>query len=143
MRVLLDTCALSELSKPLPNPGVRAAVGRLRPADLYVSVLTAGEIGKGVALLSDGKRKSELTVWLQTLENTYADRMLPVDLETCRIWGELTAKAQRKGQVVPAQGVPAMDGLLAATAVRHGLHVMTRNVAHFEVTGVPLLNPWV
>ena len=138
MRVLLDTCALSELSKPLPNPGVRAAVGRLRPADLYVSVLTAGEIGKGVALLSDGKRKSELTVWLQTLESTYADRMLPVDLETCRIWGELTAKAQRTGQVVPA-----MDGLLAATAVRHGLHVMTRNVAHFEVTGVPLLNPWV
>ena len=138
MRVLLDTCALSELSKPLPNPGVRAAVGRLRPADLYVSVLTAGEIGKGVALLSDGKRKSELTVWLHTLEGTYADRMLPVDLETCRIWGELTAKAQRKGQVVPA-----MDGLLAATAVRHGLHVMTRNVAHFEVTGVPLLNPWV
>ena len=138
MRVLLDTCALSELSKPLPNPGVRAAVGRLRPADLYVSVLTAGEIGKGVALLSDGKRKSELTVWLQTLESTYADRMLPVDLETCRIWGELTAKAQRKGQVVPAT-----DGLLAATAVRHGLHVMTRNVADFEVTGVPLLNPWV
>lgn len=138
MRVLLDTCALSELSKPVPNPGVRAVVGRLRPADLYVSVLTAGQIGKGVALLDDGKRKSELTVWLQTLECTYADRMLPVDLETCRIWGELTAKAQRTGQVVPAT-----DGLLAATAVRHGLHVMTRNVAHFEVTGVPLLNPWV
>ncbi len=138
MRVLLDTCAISELSKPVPNPGVRATVGRLRPTDLYVSVLTAGEIGKGVALLDDGKRKSELTMWLQTLERTYADRMLPVDLETCRIWGELTAKAQRTGQVIPA-----MDGLLAATAVRHGLHVMTRNVAHFEVTGVPLLNPWV
>ena len=137
MRVLLDTCALSELSRPVPHPGVRNAINSVQPTDIYVSVLSLGEIGKGIALLSDGKRKSQLAAWLQTLEQTYSDRLLPLDLETCRIWGEVTANAQRKGHVVPAT-----DGLLAATAIRHGLHVITRNTADFQPTGALLLNPW-
>ena len=71
------------------------------------------------------------------LERVYADRLLPVDLETGRIWGQLTAAAQRKGRTVPAG-----DGLIAATAQRHGLHVITRNVDDFKETGVTLINPW-
>ncbi|MGC1580631.1 MAG: hypothetical protein WA766_04065 [Candidatus Acidiferrales bacterium] len=67
----------------------------------------------------------------------YADRVLPVDLETSHIWGEFTASAQKSGKIVPAS-----DGLIAATARRHDLHLMTRNTGHFEPTGVLLLNPW-
>ena len=67
----------------------------------------------------------------------YADRVLPVDLETSHTWGELAAAAQRAGKIAPAS-----DGLIAATARRHGLHVMTRNTEHFAPTGVLLLNPW-
>ncbi len=137
MRVLLDTCVLSELRNPKGHPGVRRAVGGLHDENLFVSVISLGEICKGIGLLSDTRKKRTLEVWLQTLERHYADRLLPIDLETGRIWGELTAAAQKAGRTVPAT-----DGLIAATALRHGLHVMTRNIADFEPTGVLLLNPW-
>ena len=75
--------------------------------------------------------------WLQTLEHDYQDRLLPVDLETSHIWGEITAAAQKAGRIIPAS-----DGLIAATALRHGLHVMTRNTADFSSVGIFLLNPW-
>ena len=81
--------------------------------------------------------KRTLAAWLQTLERYYGDRLLPVDLETSRIWGELTAAARKAGRTIPAT-----DGLIAATARRHGLHVMTRNTTDFGATGALLLNPW-
>ncbi len=137
MRVLLDTCVLSELRRPKGHPGVRRAVEAVDSASLFLSVLSIGEIAKGIALLKDNKNKRELHEWLQALERYYADRSLPVDLETSHIWGELTAAAQKSGRIIPA-----IDGLIAATARRHGLHVMTRNTEHFEPTGALLLNPW-
>ena len=137
MKVLLDTCALSELRLPKPDAGVASAIRDLDSDDLFVSAITIGEIVKGVALLQDGQKKRQLQSWLQTLERHYGDRLLPVDLETCRMWGELTAAAQKAGRTIPAS-----DGLIAATARRHGLYIMTRNTADFESTGVPLLNPW-
>jgi predicted nucleic acid-binding protein len=135
--VLLDTCVLSELRHSNGDPGVRRAVDAFDSESLFVSVLSIGEIAKGIALLRESRNKRALQSWLQALERLYADRLLPVDLETSRIWGELTASAQRAGRTVPAS-----DGLIAATARRHGLHVMTRNIADFEPTGVLLLNPW-
>jgi predicted nucleic acid-binding protein len=137
MRVLLDTCVLSELRRPKGHPAVRGAVEALESDSLFVSVVSIGEIAKGIALLREGKNKRELQAWLQALERYYADRVLPVDLETSRTWGELTAAAQKAGKIVPAS-----DGLIAATARRHGLHVMTRNTEHFEPAGVLLLSPW-
>ncbi len=138
MRVLLDTCVLSELRRPGAHPGVVTAVESLDSDSLFLSVVSVGEIAKGIGLLDPGQHKRVLQTWLDTLEQHYASRLLPIDLETARIWGELTASAQRAGRVVPA-----VDGLIAATARRHGLHVMTRNVPDFEPTGVMLLNPWV
>jgi predicted nucleic acid-binding protein len=138
VRVLLDTCVLSELRHPKGDPGVRRAVDAFDSGSLFVSDLSIGEIAKGIALLREGRRKSGLLNWLQTLERLYGDWLLPVDLETSRIWGELTAAAQKVGRTVPAS-----DGLIAATAWRHGLHVMTRNTVDFAATGVLLLNPWV
>ena len=105
---------------------------------LFISVVSVGEIVKGIALLKEGAKKRALQDWLQTLERDYADRLLSVDVETGHIWGELTAAAQKTGRIVPAS-----DGLIAATARRNGLHLMTRNTAHFESTGVLLLNPWL
>lgn len=137
MRVLLDTCVLSEVRHPQGNAGVRRAVEAFENESLFVSVLSIGEIAKGIALLRESQNKRTLQSWLQTLERFYGDRLLPVDLETGRIWGELTAAARKAGRTVPAT-----DGLIAATARRHGLHVMTRNTADFELTGVLLLNPW-
>lgn len=137
MRVLLDTCVLSELRRPEPHAGVRRAIETLNSDDLFVSVLTIGEIAKGIALLKDGRKKRTLQVWLQTLERHYADRLLPIDLETSRIWGELTAAAQKAGRTISAS-----DDLIAATARRHGLHLMTRNTTDFEPSGVLLFNPW-
>lgn len=138
MRVLLDTCVLSELHRPKAHQGVRRAVEAIENDSLFVSVLSIGEIAKGIALLKEGKHKRELEEWLQALERYYEERVLPIDLETSHIWGELTAAAQKLGKVIPAS-----DGLIAASAKRHGLHVMTRNTEHFQAAGILLLNPWV
>lgn len=137
MRALLDTCVLSELRRPKGDARVRRAIDAFASENLFVSVLSIGEIAKGIALLRESQDKRTLQSWLQTLERFYGDRLLPIDLEISRIWGELTAAARKAGRTVPAT-----DGLIAATARRHGLHVMTRNTADFEPTGILLLNPW-
>jgi len=137
VRVLLDTCVLSEVRHPKGHPAVRQAVEALNEENLFVSVISIGEILKGICLLKESPRRRALETWLKTLERDYSDRLLSIDLETTRLWGELTASAQKAGRVVNAT-----DGLIAATALRHGLRVMTRNTADFQPTGVLLLNPW-
>ena len=137
MKSLLDTCVLTELGKDDGNPSVKDAVADIAAADLYLSVLTVGEIAKGVALLAAGRKKTLLGTWLARVENQYADRLLGIDVETARLWGEITARAQKFGIIIPG-----IDGLLAATALRHGLHIMTRNTRHFEASGALVINPW-
>jgi predicted nucleic acid-binding protein len=112
-------------------------VEALREEELFVSVISIGEIRKGIFLLKEIPKKRELETWLETFERDYRERLLPIDLETSRLWGELTAAAHKVGRVVHAT-----DGLIAATSIRHGLRVMTRNTADFEFTGALLLNPW-
>lgn len=138
MRILLDTCAISELRQKAPRKSVLDAIDAVPSENLFLSVITLGELAKGISLLAKGKRKNDLQSWLLDLERFYGDRILPIDADTARIWGELTADAQKKGAQI---GVP--DGLIAATARRHGLHVMTRNSQDFEPTGVLLVNPWI
>jgi predicted nucleic acid-binding protein len=137
VKTLLDTCTLAELRKPTPNPAVVSAVQAIPDAQLYVSVLSLGEIAKGVGLLATGKKREGLAAWLTALEIQFSDRLLDIDVETAKLWGELTARARKKGIVIPTT-----DGLLAATALRHGLHVMTRNVSDFQASGARILNPW-
>src|SRR3954452_11828269 len=137
MSALLDTCVLTELRKTDGHAGVKAAVAEIPDEDLYLSVLTLGEIAKGIGLLAAGRKKKALASWLTALETKFADRILSVDAETARLWGELTARAQKSGIIIPG-----VDGLLAATALRNGLHVMTRNTKHFEASGVHILDPW-
>lgn len=137
MRVLLDLCALDELRHPRGNPAVKAAVTLIPDDQLYLSVLIVGEIARAVALLPDGRRKRALNYWLITLESQFADHILPMDNETAHLWGEISVRAQQVGVVLPV-----VDGLIAATALRHGLHVMTHNTTHFAATGALIIDPW-
>jgi predicted nucleic acid-binding protein len=137
MKVLLDTCVLSALRQPANAPVIHKVLQPMDVSDLFISVITLGEITKGITLLPKSKKKTELATWIMTLENHYADRVLNIDRDVSCIWGELTAKAQSRGKVVSMA-----DGLIAATALAHGLHVMTRNVSDFEVTGALIFNPW-
>jgi predicted nucleic acid-binding protein len=102
---------------------------------MFLSVVTTGELAKGIARLSAGSRQRELFIWQTELEQRYADHILSIDLETARLWGELTARAQAEGTQVPVG-----DGLIAATALRRGLH---RNTKHFAATGALVIDPWV
>lgn len=137
MRVLLDTCVISDLRRPDGDIRVQRRVAEIDPDDMYLSVITLGEVAKGIVRLEDGRRKRELESWLLGLEQQFEERILPVDHEVARIWGELTARAQARGDQVPAG-----DGLIAATAIRNGLHVMTRNTRDFAATGAFIVDPW-
>ncbi len=137
MRVLLDTCVVSEIQRKNGNVLVREAVNSLPNQDIFLSVLTIGEIVRGINQLEPGRKKYSLQQWVQTLENNFTGQILSIDIEISTIWGELTAQGRKHDKTIPA-----VDGLIAATAKRHGLHVMTRNVSDFSTTGVMLLNPW-
>jgi toxin FitB len=137
VRVLLDLCILTELRHPGGHPAVKAAVACIPDDELYLSTLILGEIAKGVALLPDGRRKRALNSWLTALESQFTDRILPVDHATAHLWGEISARVQQAGLMLPV-----VDGLLAATALRNGLHVMTRKTTQLAATGALIVDPW-
>ena len=137
MRVLVDTCVISEVQRRRGNEKVRKRFESIEADDLYLSVLTIGELKKGIDKLTANTKKRSLNAWFDQLVLSAQDRILPIDPETALVWGEITAKSEKQGQPIPA-----VDGLIAATAMRHGLHLMTRNVADFARTGVMLINPW-
>jgi predicted nucleic acid-binding protein len=109
----------------------------LGDSNLFLSALSVGEILKGVDRLASGRKRSAIEHWLAKVESLYEGRILPVDVHVARIWGNLGALAKEQGRPLPA-----VDGLIAATALAHGLTVVTRNVKDFRETGVMLLNPW-
>ena len=134
MSYLLDTNVLSEIRKPQGDANVRGWFGGVRGDELFLSVLTLGEVRQGVERL---KRRDEAQAavfegWLEGLAENYRERLLPVGLEVVDAWGRLN---------VP-DPLPAVDGLLAATALVHGLTLVTRNTKDVERSGVPLLNPF-
>ncbi len=131
---LLDTDVLSAFRRRERNPEVvRWMTGR-RTADLHLSVVTVGEIERGITQQQrrDPPFAHELALWLDRVLAWYGDRILPID----------TATARRRGQLSAALGHDGADLLIAATALEHGLTVVTRNVRHFEPAGVPALNPF-
>jgi toxin FitB len=135
MPYLVDTNVLSEARKKANcDPGVAAWFGQVEPDELYLSVLCIGEVRRGIELrrAKDPATAGHLEKWLAGLETHYADRIIPVS----------PAVADRWGRLCPAQPLPAIDGLLAATCVEHKLTIVTRNTADFERAGVPTLNPF-
>ncbi|MGE3623561.1 MAG: type II toxin-antitoxin system VapC family toxin [Bdellovibrionales bacterium] len=137
MNLLLDTCVICEIRKAKGSPAVREAVQALPADSIFVSAISLGEIAKGMELLAAGRKKREIHLWLAEIDREFDDRIISVDRDTARIWGEITARAQKKGIQIPA-----VDGLIAATALRRGLHVMTRNTRHFAATGALIIDPW-
>ncbi len=135
--MLLDTCVVSELARPAPDPRILTWLDSVNDDALRLSVLTLGEIKKGADLLEDGPRKVRVEAWLDELRATFADRILPVDEAVALRWGAISAASGRAGRVRPP-----IDSLLAATAVCHQLKLATRNVADFEGTGAVIVNPW-
>ena len=137
MSYLLDTCVVSELSRPRPNAGVVAWISEADVVRLHLSVITIGEVRHGTLRLPVGKRRTSLSGWSEKLRQSFSGRVLPIDESVALRWAEIAARAERSGKPKPLA-----DGLIAATAVHHDLTVTTRNVDDFEPFGVMLFNPW-
>jgi predicted nucleic acid-binding protein len=135
--LLLDTCVLSELWKPSPSERVVEWLRGQQEQDLFLSVLTLGEIQRGVSKLGRTRRASLLAAGFAELRDRLAPQTLSVTPEIALRWGLLSGEAARKGRTLHP-----VDGLLCATALVHGLTVATRNEADVAVTGVGLVNPW-
>jgi toxin FitB len=131
---LLDTNVISETRKTRPDGGVIAFLTAADAGELFLSVLTLGELRKGVAAKgrTDPLAAKQLAAWVDGVETSFADRLLAIDIATARRWGELSA----------GRTLPVIDTLIAASAIRHGLTLVTHNTDDFAATGVPLVDPW-
>ncbi len=136
MSYLVDTNVFSEQAKRMPDAKVIEWL-RQHESELYVSTITIGEIRRGIERLPDGKRKTQLQQWLQSLCDCMQGRILGFNTSTAHVWGQLKAKWEKAGV-----NVPSLDSQIAATASRHSLTLVTRNTADFVKTGVRTLNPF-
>lgn len=135
---LLDTNVVSEATKKRPDSGVVEFLRLQSPNALFLSALTVGEVEWGIENVSDMAKRAALRQWLsRDLLPAYAGRILPIDEGVMLTWARMALATGKK----PKQ-LPCMDALLAATALHHGLTLVTRNAADFQGFGVPLVNPW-
>ncbi len=138
MKFLLDTCVISEFTKPDPHPAVAAWLAQQDELTLHLAAISIGELKRGVERLADGKRKRFLQNWLlESVIKRFGERVLPLNLDVFVRWGEMQAEVEKQGKPLPA-----IDGLIAATALHYRLTVVTRNVRDMEASGVAFLNPW-
>jgi predicted nucleic acid-binding protein len=138
MSYLLDTCLISELVAKQPNQQVLDWLDAQAPETLYLSVITIGEIAKGISKLTASKRKESLLTWLnETLPNRFEHRILSIDTSTMILWGNLVGQLELSGRPLPV-----MDSLIAAIALQNSLSLVTRNENDFAGTGIGILNPW-
>ena len=135
---LLDTNLISELVRPRPNSGVIDWIKNTDESILHISVLTLGEIRKGIAVLAAGRRRASLESWLEhELASRFSGRILPIDQRIADRWGRISATARSTG--IP---LPVVDALLAATALHFNLTVVSRDTTYAAVAGLDLFNPW-
>ena len=135
---LLDTCAISDGRKPQHYPKLAAWLATVDPEESYVSVATIAEIQYGIARHPSEDQRRTLGLWLMEIVNAFGDRrLLEIDHDVAFEWGLLRYELERTG--APHSPV---DAMIAATAIKHGLTVVTRNVRHFEAAKVAILNPW-
>lgn len=138
MNYLLDTCMISELVRPAPDPRVLEWIDSAEESALYLSVLTIGELEKGIARLPSSARRRKIERWVrEDLADRFAGRVLAVDTAVAEKWGQISGASEARGT-----SLPVIDALIAATGLVHGLVVATRNVSDLERCGAPCLNPW-
>ncbi|KRC86258.1 Toxin FitB [compost metagenome] len=135
MSYLIDTNVLSELRRKQADGNVVRWLDQRPPTTLFLSVLTLGELRKGIELMPEGERKRSYLDWLEVeLPRFFSGRVLAIDEAVADRWGRLAAQAGR--------ALPAIDSLLAATALTRGLTLVTRNERDFQHPGLNVINPW-
>lgn len=138
MKYLLDTCSISELVRKEPSKAFLEWIHATSEDWLHLSVVTFGELQKGIEKLSDGKKRGRLQDWVRKdLMHRFSGRIYDVTVPIAVKWGALMGQGERTGEPLPV-----MDALIAATAIVHDFTVVTRNTVHLEKCGVPVLNPW-
>ena len=138
MSFLLDTCVISELTKPGPDESVLRWLSARDEDELYLSVLTIAELEKGIARLPPSRKRTRLTHWVRgDLLQRFEGRLLAIELLVAQSWGERVGTSEKNGQPLPV-----IDSLIAATANVHRMQLVTRNVADFKRYGVSCTNPW-
>jgi predicted nucleic acid-binding protein len=134
---LLDTNIVAEAARgPKAHPGIRAWMGAADESTLYLSVLTMGEIRKGIENVADATSRAALEAFFQQLAHRFADRILVCDEAVAERWGRLTGQSEARNI-----RLPAIDSLLAATALEHDLTLVTRNVRDFRNMPITVLDP--
>lgn len=137
MSFLLDTNVLSELSKPVPHPGVLQWFDRIPEEKLYLSVFTLGEIQSGIEKLTDGAKKNSLLIWFEDIREAFSGNILAFDTSTALLWGKTHGQLLKTGKPLAL-----MDSLIAAAALRNNMVLVTRNISDFAPFGIDILNPW-
>ncbi|MEO1432876.1 MAG: type II toxin-antitoxin system VapC family toxin [Cyanobacteria bacterium J06633_8] len=138
MKYLLDTCAISELVAKQPSEKVIDWIDNIDQESVYLSVITIGEISKGIEKLPDSKRKVNLQQWLnEELLIRFRGKILAIDTDVMLVWGELTGKLESEGKKMPA-----MDSLIAAIAIHNNCSLVTRNEDDFKYVDLNIVNPW-
>lgn len=138
MKYLLDTCVISEVIKPKPSSNVLEWLKKQDEENLYLSVLTFGEIEKGIEKSADKKRKNKLRLWVEEdLKQRFEGRVLPIDIKVASKWGEIQGKSEMEGKPLPS-----IDGLIAITGLVNNCIVVTRNISDMQQSSVELLNSW-
>jgi len=139
VKYLLDTCVISEIIKPRADKNVIAWMQSQNEDCLYLSVLTLGEIKKGIEKFADGARKRKLQLWVEEdLKKRFEGRIIPVDLDVSVKWGAIQGAAELLGKPMPT-----IDGLIAVSGLVHNCVIVTRNISDMQQSTAELLNPWV
>lgn len=137
MKYLLDTCVLSEFTKPEPSQTVLKFIGQKKESNLFISSMTLAELHRGVIRLTDGKKKNSLLQWLDDIEQNFKGRILSFDHKSAVEWAKLSTTAEQKGKKLSA-----FDSIIAAIASSNHFALVTRNIKDFEYTDLELINPW-
>ncbi|MGF1677060.1 MAG: type II toxin-antitoxin system VapC family toxin [Rivularia sp. (in: cyanobacteria)] len=138
MKYLLDTCVISELIAKQPAEKVINCIDNIEQESVYLSVITIGEIYKGIKKLPESKRKEILQEWLNDeLLIRFRGKILTIDTDVMLVWGELTGRLEVEGKKMPA-----MDSLIAAIAIHNNYSLVNRNEDDFKYAGLIIVNPW-
>jgi predicted nucleic acid-binding protein len=138
MNYVLDTNVISELITRHPNQNVIDWIDKLDPETIYLSVITIGEVRKGIEKLAPSRRKDEMTLWLTNdLLLRFADKIVDITSTVMLVWGELTGQMEREGK-----SMPAIDSLIAASVIEGRFTLVTRNEDDFQYAGISIINPW-